>query len=550
MTDSEIRKKRSPSGSLTRRILSVAILLLVIPLFLQSLFLYRQEYSQRLADVQEDLRVLAQERARFIEEVIQMDWEILEQSRWFLHIGPGAIPHPPQNGAFSGGPARNVKPLYIERIPLPRGTLEHFVVVSKSQNAILAGIAESDTTALVMPIPFSVVGRDLPRMYPIQISLMKNNGKILWQSGQLNKPKEVIEASDPVDQTNLKVHLQVDKSQIQGLHLQSYYLRFASLIFFVGVLGGGAVFFFTRRMARPLRRLSQTMQRVSEGASHARFTPDKMGFEINALGLQFNDTLDNLLLHEEQIQKERIGREKLAKELSIGHAIQESLLPSHVLGFPGVDLATSYLAAREVNGDFYDLFTLPNGQLLINICDTAGKGISACLFSLGLRSIIRSFASVTPDLSELVRRTNDLYLIDAHKSSMFSTLWIGIYDPKTKTLTYCSQGHPPALLLRGSQLEELKTDGIAIGAQKTDVIPTKQISLINQDLLVLYTDGILEAHNLENQLFGKERLYDCLLRKQKESAQQIADHLIEEIQLFSHATIQHDDITLLVMRIS
>lgn len=551
MTDLKLRKKRSPSGSLTRRILSIVILLLVIPLFLQSLFLYRQEYRQKLADVEADLQLLVSERARFLEEMIQIDWQILGANRWGLNMGPNSIPNRIlRTGASCSGISSNVKQIYMERIPLPRGLPEQFVIVSKSQEAILVGVTESDTTALVLQIPFSFIGRDLPRGYPIQISLVKRNGKVFWENMKLSGSGQVIEVTDLVGQTDLKVVLRVDQANILGLHHQSYYLRFASLLFFVGVIGGGAVFFFTRRIAKPLRHLSEVMSRVSEGAAHARFQTDKMGFEINALGMQFNETLDDLLMRKAEVEKERIKREKLAKELSIGHEIQSNLLPKHVIGFKGLDLGAQFLAAREVNGDFYDFFELPDGRLLINICDTAGKGISACLFSLGLRSMIRSFASCVTDLSELIRRVNDLYMADAHEASMFSTIWMGIYDPKEKKLTYCSQGHPPAALIRGIALEELWTEGIALGAQKIDVIQIKEIVLIEGDLLAIYTDGITEAHNPNDELFGKERLYEVLLRKQKVSSGQIASAVIEEVELFASGSVQHDDMTLLILRVS
>lgn len=518
MADSPITKKTH--GSLSRRILIIAVLLLVIPLFLQTLFLYRQEYEQKLQDVDADLKMLAGERAHFIDETLQMDWSLLEES----HNVP-----------------------FIERIPLPPNARDRFVAVSKSRQALLAGIAETHTDALVIPIPFAMIARDMPRSYQVRIALIDGEKNVLWESSQAEG--DDLQADDPIGETGISVRLSVEKKEIKGLHQQSYYLRFAATVFFVGIIGGGCVFLFTRRIAKPLRHLSKTMERVSEGAAHVRYTPDWMGFEINALGLQFNETLDGLLRHAGEAERERLHREKLAKELSIGHEIQSNLLPTHAPGFHGLDIASAYFAAKEVNGDFYDLFKMPDGRLLIAVCDTAGKGISACLFALGLRSILRALASTATDLAELVRMANDVYWIDAHSASMFSTLWIGIFDPRTKRLIYCSQGHPPAFLVRGAQLEELWTEGIALGAQKVDHIPTKEILMTEGDLLVLYTDGIVEAHNSENKLFGKNRFTEILMKKQKSSAQNLADRIIEEVRLFTGAAAQHDDMTLLVISV-
>ncbi|MBX7066517.1 MAG: PP2C family protein-serine/threonine phosphatase [Parachlamydiales bacterium] len=522
MADSSITKKSHPSGSLARRILIIAILLLVIPLFLQTLFLYRQEYDQKLQDVEADLKMLANERAHFIDEILQMDWTLLEEAT---------------------NESRN-----IERIPLPPNARDQFVAISKSRQAVLAGIAETPTEALVIPIPFTVIARDMPRAYQIRMALIDEKGKVLWENVPV-KGEDFLQADDPIGETGLSVRLTVEKKEIKGLHQQSYYLRFAALVLFVGIIGGGAVFLFTRRIAKPLRHLCKTMERVSEGAAHVRYTPDWMGFEINALGIQFNQTLDGLLRHAGEAERERLHRERLAKELSIGHEIQSNLLPTHVPGMAGLDIASAYFASKEVNGDFYDLFKMPNGKLLISVCDTAGKGIPACLFALGLRSILRTLATTVHDLSELVQRANDLYFIDAQNASMFSTLWIGIFDPKSHKLTFCSQGHPPGLLVRGAQLEELWTQGIALGAQKVDLIPTKEVGLEDGDLLVLYTDGIVEAHDSENRLYGKNRFYEILVKKQKSTAQQLADRIIEEVRLFSGGAPQHDDMTLLVIRV-
>lgn len=535
MTDSQITKKHHPTGSLARRVLTIAMLLLVIPLFLQDLFLNRQEYQEKTQALQSYLQAVAQERALLIEQTIQLSWSQIEMS----DVGCWTPDKTPNNEASFGGPNSNVKLLYIEKIPLPQGVADRFAVLSQRRKALLVGEKVSENTALIVAVPLSQLLRDLKEPYPVQMSLEEKA-----------PPASSFEVNQPIQGTQLFLHLSVPEDHIRDLQQKSYYYRLATLIFFVGVIGGGAVYLLTRRIARPLKQLCKTMERVSEGASHARYTPDWMGFEINELGKQFNETMDGLLRHAQAAERERLGREKLAEELRIGHDIQAGLFPSHVPGLPGVDIATANVSAKEVNGDFYDLFRLENGKLLIVMCDIAGKGISACLFALGLRSMLRSMATLVDKLDEIIRRANDLFWLDAHESAMFATLWVGLYDPKTRALTYCSQGHPPALLRREGKLEELWTDGIALGAQKVDVIPTKTVTFRKEDLLVLYTDGIIEAHDPYRQLFGKNRLHEFLLRKKQATAQKIVDQLIEEVHLFSQGSPQHDDMTLLVMQFS
>jgi serine phosphatase RsbU (regulator of sigma subunit) len=521
MADSKITKKYSVSGSLTRRILLIPIFLLVIPLFLQTYFLYNQEYKQKLEEVKTDLTILAEERARLIAKNIQLDWQFLEQ----------------------GGDRR------VQKIPLPKNMPNHFVLISQNQDTLLVGVVDPPQNALVLPIPLTEIAKDLPRTYLIRLSFLDQAGNRVWENRTFLGKSDLISVREPIGGTSLSLQLDVEKNHIQGLQLQSYYFRLATFVFFVGFLGGGALFFFTRRVGRPLKHLGQTMQRVSEGALHARYSADWMGFEINTLGLQFNATLDALLQSMQEVEKEREVRQRLAEELRIGHDIQASLLPSHVSLIPGVNLASFYAAAKEVNGDFYDFFALPNGQILISICDTAGKGISACLYSLGLRSILRALASVSVDLSDLVRKANDLYLSDAHASSMFATAWLGLYDPKKKKLTYCSQGHPPAILARGNEIEELSTEGIAFGAQKVDLVATQEVQLQAGDLLILYTDGITEAHDVDAKLFGKERLFEIILQKSHRSAEAAKEEIIQSVHHFSQRAPQHDDITLVVLQI-
>lgn len=533
MADLKIRIKHHPTGSLARRVLFICILLLVLPLFLYSFYRYIEDYKQNLRDWENYLRGVARERAYFVEEMIKMDQAFLQ------HYTP---------------PASNVKPLYmgpaIERIQVPRGMAESFVMASRSRQALLIGKKEAEGSALVIALPFSEMLADVETVPPVQVALLDDTGKLLVENRKFKDSARLLKVILPIQDTIYSLQFAIDPEGLRQLQLSSYILHFAVLLFLVGFVGGAAVYLFTRRVAKPLQNLVSTMDRISKGASHARYTPDRIGFEINQLGLQFNETLDSLLQHEQEIQRERIAREKLAEEWKIGHEIQASLLTAHVPGLDGIDIGTSYFASKEVNGDFYDLFRMENGHLLLAVCDTAGKGISACLFSLGLRSMIRSMASSVDDLAEIVKRTNDLYMLDAHETSMFSTLWIGILDPVNLHLTYCSQGHPPAILCHRSELKELWTEGIALGAQKMDVIATKQVTLQKGDVLILYTDGIIEAHDPDQQLFGKNRLREFIQRKRKELAGQIADQIINEVHLFSRGAPQHDDMTLVVLRIS
>ncbi len=319
-----------------------------------------------------------------------------------------------------------------------------------------------------------------------------------------------------------------------------------ALFLLILALGGSITWWLVRRMAKPLKSLNNVMARVEEGHMHARFQKDLFGFEINALGEHFNRTLDALIEQMEEVKKERLGRERLLSELKIGHEIQKSILPKKLPAFPGLKIAAGFVAATEVAGDFYDLFEQEN--LMISIGDASGKGISACLYAFLLRSMLRAFSSTSSDLKEIIQKTNSLFCQDTGDSGYFVTAWIALFDPNKQMLHYNCSGHLPALLLRQSEpIQELSTPGIALGAIDIEEVEVRSLKLLPKDRVILYTDGILEAHGKNGQLYGKERLYQLIENAGALPAQKLVDHILEDVRTFSHGTRQHDDITLLVL---
>lgn len=218
MTDSKITKKRYPTGSLARRILTVSVLLLVIPLFFQSLYLYRQEYKQKLSDVQTDLRVLGEERGHLIHEMVEMNWILLD--------------------VVSADAEQHVKRFYIDRIPLPQGVPDRFLLASKSREALLVGKRESDASALITSIPFSAIVRDIPSTYPVRFALIDSKGKVLWENRKFSANGRV-EIKEPIQGGDISLELSIEKRRVRGLNAETYYFHFATLVFFVGVMGGG-----------------------------------------------------------------------------------------------------------------------------------------------------------------------------------------------------------------------------------------------------------------------------------------------------------------------
>ena len=582
---------RKAAGSLAQRVLFVSVLLVGLPLLVHTFFLYHREYRENVDDTLLTMRSLAESRALILEQTIQNQELIIQaliedlpavpQDRQeFLKraaqeyeldqlIDVDFMDHKAVCDDFlchdpTFGPFLSQGDTFVFMNPHAQGR-KHWLYVGK---AIVASgqktgalLAATSAKRLLKQLDF----RDRP--YPLRLSIIDETGTFLLSSKKEtlhvqhfipgSKPDtwmlkteigDYLAVKIPIEGTNYMLMLDVPEESIQNLQMKDYFFRIASMLFFIVVVGGGALLLFTHRISKPLRSLCFVMKRVSEGGTHMRFDADRMGFEINVLGQQLNQMLDALLTHQQEAERERFARERLAQELRIGHQIQASMLPTELVDYPSLDIAPGFIAAREVSGDFYDFFTLKDGRLLIAIADAADKGISACLFSLSFRSILRTAAAVLNDLPSIVQSANSILLRDTAASSFFITAWIGIYDPKTRELSYCSQGHPPAYLRKvNGELIELPAPGMALGLEA--IYPKiEQIKLEVHDLLFLYTDGVIEATDPYQQLFGKARLKEFLVRCKKGSNHAFVEQLIEEIHLFCNGAPQSDDLTLLAIR--
>ncbi len=319
-------------------------------------------------------------------------------------------------------------------------------------------------------------------------------------------------------------------------------------IFLIGAI---LVSLLTLRMAKPFNQLSRVMNEVKSQNLNARYRSDPIGFEINYLGEIFNEMIDSLLKQVQKTEEEHLQREKLEQELKIGHEVQMQLLPQTMPQFPGIEIAEIFIPAKEVGGDFYDVFVNETtNQLILAIADTSGKGISACLYSLGVRSLIRGFGKVMPTLEQITALTNTIFYDEAGDSGMFVTLFIGAYDAHSHLFRYYSCGHNPPLLRRkNGTVEILSIHGIALGLKKSFSQQEESIVLAPGDILVLYTDGVTESHNANKELFGIKRLTTFLNKKTWGSAEELIQDLLIEIKAFTGLSPQHDDITLLAMKV-
>jgi len=605
MTDRPSRIKnfsRSATGSLARRVLYASLALVGLPLLVHTFFLYRREYNLNVRDAFESLSYLSENRSLYLNQLILNQQNLLEGLSDDLPLAAA------ERDTLLIQEAKEYEVEQFLYIQIENGEplCQDPICQDPSFRPFLQEALQKDKFGFINPFSEEknyelIVGRTLPSpkdpqalfcvitsatqilerlseirdtVYPLRLSLIDEQGLIFLSTEEglagtklaesteamewdpyeelpnawfLETPSESkLAVKRAIEGTDLVLLVDVPEKSIADLQLKDYLFRIGTFLFFVCLLGGGIVFWFTQRVAQPLKVLGDTMARVAEGALHVRFKTDPMGFEINAIGQQLNQMLDSLLTHQQAAERERIARERLAQELKIGQEIQASMLPTHLPQFPSLDIAPGYLAAREVSGDFYDLYIREDGKLFIAIADAADKGISACLYSLSFRSMLRTAAATKEDLSAIIQTANALLLHDTAESHFFITAWIGLYDPKTRCLQYSSHGHPPAYLRTQRGLELLTTGGMALGVQAV-TSEVKEKRLQSQELLLLYTDGVIEAQDGDRQLFGKRRLEEFLRSCQSPSAQGVVELLQEELHLFCGGASQADDLTLLAL---
>jgi len=248
---------------------------------------------------------------------------------------------------------------------------------------------------------------------------------------------------------------------------------------------------------------------------------------------------------------------KLARsnaELQIAAEIQKSFMPDVIPQITGFDIAARTVMAKEVGGDFFDvipfeIIALDKGTLGLIVADVSGKGVPAALFMALSRIVVRVNALWHRDPAKAIFDSNNIIAQDS-KSGMFVTLFFGTLKEKDRTLTYVNAGHNPPVLFRSrdGMIEELMPTGIVLGAVENREYYSASVTIDPDDVLVMYTDGVTESINAQEELFGEARLYKILRDNSTRPAREIIDRILSGILEFTGDMPQFDDITLLVIK--
>jgi Na+/proline symporter len=250
-------------------------------------------------------------------------------------------------------------------------------------------------------------------------------------------------------------------------------------------------------------------------------------------------TLDLIVAREQQ------------KEMEIAKTIQLGLLPSRVPDVPGISLAGICVPAKEVGGDYYDYLERDDGSLDLVIGDVSGHNVGSALLMAETRTFIRAHAGKLPATEQVLASLNEFFYDDLGQAELFITMVFMRYQPTKRTLVYSSAGHNPPIVYRGQDgsIERLDADGLILGVMPKVVFEHKEIQLFPGDLLVMFTDGVTEAENNQQELFGDDRLCSLLAEFSNYEPKQIIDSILEQVRLFTGVHNFRDDISLVVMKI-
>ena len=242
----------------------------------------------------------------------------------------------------------------------------------------------------------------------------------------------------------------------------------------------------------------------------------------------------------------------MKRDLEIAREIQMWLVPSQPPDVPGVDIGFATRPQNSVAGDYYDAF-YPNpeerGRLVVVIADVAGKSVPAALLMATLQASLRTIAGEGASVEDLVTRLNRYACSHSLEGRRFTTAVLGEYDPASRRLTYVNAGHNAPILRRANgTLESLTFGGLPLGIELDSQYETSSLELGPGDVLILFTDGVVEAFNQAGEEFGNDRWLGAIRSLPDWNAQETLQFLMKRVDEFVGATRQSDDITCLVFR--
>ncbi len=413
---------------------------------------------------------------------------------------------------------------------------------------LIPGLGDVNFTPLMghirnshVPAPVNALDLPLSGVYPVSIPT--------WES-----PKNEIPLLLIVD-TRLSAVLGIVFGQKQkwdwAAGVLAGFIALSVLFLIVEILSLVAGVSLSRTITGTVHELYSATQHVKEGDFSYRI-PVKGSDQLAELAGAFNTMTGNLgrLL---VVAKEK---ERLESELEIAREVQNQLFPKDVPFSRSLELKGVCHPARMVSGDYYDFMKISEHSLAFAIGDVAGKGISAALLMATIQSTMRTQLSAAttngnkPDHLSTARMVATLnkQLFETTAPEKYATFYFAMFEDSTNDLTYTNAGHLAPILLRGNHMDTMESTGTVVGAFHVARYQERTVRMEKGDLLVAYTDGIVEPENAYGEMFGEDRLKELLIKYSQSSSEEIIARTMEAVNLWTGSSELQDDMTMLVAR--
>jgi len=347
-----------------------------------------------------------------------------------------------------------------------------------------------------------------------------------------------------------EVHVLVNEESIKQLAFGKKLVAVIVLLVIL-IIGYIPLFFLIQKILAPFHSLADWVRQVVHGKVDQDEIDIDASDELGEIAQAFNEMTYKF----REAQVTLMEQQKLQKELQVAQEIQQMLLPSDFPKVEGYEIASYYEAAKEVGGDLFDFMEVDDDTIGICVADVSGKGVPGSLIMTMIRTAMRLESRGNKNPADVLARVNR-FVADDMKRGMFVTMFYVILDSRNRMIHYASAGHNPMILYRGStkQTYYLNPSGFPVGIQLPDIelftqtIQTDSIRLREDDILVLYTDGITEAMNAKRELFREERFLEAIRQDAHLDVGEFIRSINGELKTFTGGAPQNDDITVVAIK--
>ena len=280
-----------------------------------------------------------------------------------------------------------------------------------------------------------------------------------------------------------------------------------------------------------------------------------------AVASQCAVAITNARLYAEAIEGARV-----AEQMRVAGIIQRRMIPEHAPSIPGLDIAATYIPCFDLGGDFYDFFKVGDNRIVVVIGDVMGKGIPAALMMSCFRGAVRAYADSVRSFHAVARAYAAIkgrkalfkraiekvnrFACNECKDGEFVTLFYAAFDTKKRTMTYCSCGHEPTVLIRNGQIENLNKGGLVLGVDPEAEYEIGTVELKDNDCLLFYTDGLIDAANFAGEFWGRESFLETAKKYAGDSAEHLVRNILRYRRRFVGLARQIDDTSIVVVKTS